>query len=308
MMGHLWKLALVVALSHGYRAAGRTLGPRWAGLITALPCSTAIALLGVGVDRGGESAVQMAGACWVGLAGASALPITFAAALGAGWGWFRAVVLAVASYFAVAAGVGLLGQAGLGTTGAALVALIVATGAAGRMPEPRPPHRTRGRALSPRQVLLLRTVVPVACLTVVIGIGERLGPEVAGYLGTFPGMTLTALLLTHLEAGPVPAVRMARALPPGNWAMVSFLAVFAGTARQYGLFGGTALGYLAALACLGVIARSANPPIWATLREILQARRRQHARSRPPAPVPGLAPWPRAPRRFSPGIEAIAAG
>ena len=300
MTGHLWKLALVVALSHGYRVAGRALGPRWAGLITALPCSTAIALLGGGADRGVEYAAQMAGACWVGLAGASALPLAFAAALVRGWGWGRAILVAILAYFAVMAGVGTLGQATGQPTAVALAALVLATVAAGRMPEPRPPHRSRGRALSPPQVLLLRTAVPVACLATVIALGERLGPDAAGYLGTFPGMTLTALLLTDLETGPVPAVRMAQALPPGNWAMVSFLAVFGATAPCYGLLGGTGLGYLGALACLGVVARLANPPIWATLREILHARRRQVARAAGPALLPA---WPRGPRRFSPGIE-----
>ena len=48
MMGHLGKLALVIGLSHAYRVVGRTLGPRWAGLITALPCSTVITLVGAG--------------------------------------------------------------------------------------------------------------------------------------------------------------------------------------------------------------------------------------------------------------------
>ena len=86
MIGHLWKLALVVALSHGYRVVGRTVGPRWAGLITALPCSTAVALLGGGSDRGVGYAVAMANTCWVGLAGASALPLAFASATVAGWG------------------------------------------------------------------------------------------------------------------------------------------------------------------------------------------------------------------------------
>ena len=89
--------------------------------------------------------------------------------------------------------------------------------------------------------------MPAACLAAVIGAGEALGPDAAGRLGTFPAMTLTALLLTNLEAGAVPAARMARALPPGNWAMVAFLAAFTQAAPRLGLLAGTGLAYLAAL-------------------------------------------------------------
>ena len=306
MIGHLWKLALVVALSHGYRVVGRTIGPRWAGLITALPCSTAIALLGAGSDRGVDYAVAMADACWVGLAGASALPLAFASATVAGWGWVRSTLLAVFTYFAVMIGVGFFARSVGGNFPACLLALVAATILATRIVEPAPSFRSRRWALSSNQVFWLRTAVPATCLSTVIVLGERLGPDVAGYLGTFPGVTLTALLLTYLEAGPVPSVRMARALPPGNWAMVAFLATFAATAPRLGVVGGTVLGYASALICLGTVARSSNPPILTRLRGLIQARRHQ-LRSEPESRFGPAPAWPRTPRRFSPLVESIAA-
>ena len=301
MTGHLWKLALVVALSHWYRNVGRRLGPRWAGLVTALPCSTAVALLGGGSDRGVDYAVAMAGACWVGLAGASALPLGFAAALNAGWGWARAALAGIVSYGLVVLGAGALAEAVGDAVGVALAVMGVATVLAGRIGEPNAPRRAGDRALSPRRVLVLRTVVPAACLAAVIGAGEALGPAVAGRLGTFPAMTLTALLLTNLEAGPVPAARMARALPPGNWAMVAFLAAFIPAAPRFGLLAGTGLAYLAAVACLVLVGRAVNPPILTSLAGMLRARRRQ---LRPALVAPA---WPKLPRRFSPGVEAALA-
>ena len=306
MTGHLWKLALVVALSHGYRVVGRSIGPRWAGLITALPCSTAISLLGGGSDRGVDYAVAMADACWVGLAGASALPLAFASATVAGWGWVRSVLLAVLAYFAVMVGVGSLAHWSGGNFPIAVLALMVATFQASRIPEPSPSPRSKSRSFSAAQVFWLRTAVPAACLMMVIVLGERMGPSVAGCLGTFPGVTLTALLLTRLEAGPVPAVRMARALPPGNWAMVAFLATFMLTAPRTGVVGGTALGYLSALVCLGTVARLTNPPMLTRLRGLIQARRRQLRPERATKINAGPA-WPRTPRRFSPLVEPIIA-
>jgi len=305
MNEHLWKLALVVALSHAYRVVGRTVGPRWAGLITALPCSTAVALVSGGSDRGMSYAVTMADACWVGLAGASTLPLAFASATVAGWGLVGTVALAVFSYFVVMLGVGMLAGPLGGNCPAALIVLGLATAWALRVVEPSASCLPRRRRLSPGQVFWLRTAVPALCLAGVITLGERLGPSVAGYLGAFPGVTLTGLLLTSVESGPVASVRMARALPPGNWAMVAFLATFLEAAMGLGLWGGTLLGYAAALGCLGVVARLTASPAIPRLRACLAARRQLHAEeASQPVPIPA---WPRKPRRFSPLVESIAA-
>ena len=300
MIGHLWKLGLVVALSHGYRLAGRKVGPRWAGLITALPCSTAIALLGGGSDRGLDYAVTMASACWVGLAGASALPLAFASATVAGWGMVRSILLGVVSYFAVMVGMILLGRSVGGNFPAAIFFLAVATLLAHRVGEPAPLARGTGFIPSPSLVFWLRTVAPVICVGAAIGFGERLGPNAAGCLGSFPGVTLTVLVMTRLEAGPVAATRMARMLPPGNWAMVAFLATFTQTAPTLGLCGSIALGYVSALVCLGTVAHLTRPPTIAQLRNVVEIRSRRTAQ-------PDGEFFPRSPRRFSPLVEPIAA-
>ena len=303
MIGHLWKLGLVVALSHGYRLAGQKIGPRWAGLITALPCSTAIALLGGGNDRGLDYAVTMANACWVGLAGASALPLAFASATVAGWGVIRSITLGVVSYFAVMVGMILLGRSVGGNFPAAILFLALATWLAHRVGEPLPLTRGKGWVPSPRLVCWLRTVVPATCVAIAIGLGERLGPTAAGCLGSFPGVTLTVLVMTRLEVGPVAATRMARMLPPGNWAMVAFLATFTQTVPTLDLWGSVLLGYVSALICLGAVAQFTRPPTRAELRNVVQIRSRQ-ARTVKFDPTPG---FPRSPRRFSPFVESIAA-
>lgn len=306
MIGHLWKLALVVALSHGSRMVGRTVGPRWAGLITALPCSTAVALLGGGSDRGLNYAVTMANACWVGLAGASALPLAFASATVAGWSLARSVLLGLVTYLVVMMGIVTLGDWLGGPAPAAILFLAGATVLATRVIEPVALVPASGRTFSARQVFWLRTVVPATCLGTAIGLGERLGPGVAGVLGAFPGVTLTTLMLMRLESGPVAAVRMARALPPGNWAMVTFLATFTQVAPTLGLLGSVAVGYVAALACLGTVAHLTDPPTLAHLRRRAVAGRDQiRAGIRQPAAI--VSAWPKVPLRFSPLVESAAA-
>ncbi len=306
MLGHLWKLALVVALSHGYRVVGRTIGPRWAGLITALPCSTAIALLGGGSDLGLDYAVAMASACWVGLAGASALSLAFASAIVAEWGLVRSIALGVVSYFAVMAGILLLGQFLGGNCPASLLFLALATWLATRVGDPVATPNCPNVKLTNREVFWLRTAVPAACVGTAISLGEQLGPSVAGCLGAFPGVTLTSLVLTRLEAGPVPAVRMARALPPGNWAMAAFLLTFIQTAPTIGLIPSIAFGYAAALTCLGTVAHLTRPPTRAQIRIQILARR-DHLRLDPSGTVPPPPNWPRTPRHFAPLVESVAA-
>ena len=68
-----------------------------------------------------------------------------------------------------------------------------------------------------------------------------------------PAVTLTVLLLTHLESGSFSALRMARALPAGNLGMLAFLASFRVSCPVLGLLWGTILSYVATLAMLTLV-------------------------------------------------------
>ena len=133
-------------------------------------------------------------------------------------------------------------------------------------------------------------------------------------------MSLTVLVVTHLEAGPVAASRLARALPPGNLSMISFLAVFRFGCPQLGLAWGAALGYAAALATLVVVERLFRLPSSAPAERTSATRRAFIARRRWAASVPSRQfPFRRTQRcavtrarairhqaRFSPRVEAFA--
>jgi hypothetical protein len=254
MSAHLAKIVLMVVMSQGFRSLGRISGPRMAGLALGLPCSTAVALVGCGLDQGIDYAVLMSGTSLIGLAGAVALPMAYVRAVTRGWRLHRAILLGVASYLIVALSVGrLLPGRGDASLAVALLAVVTACVAAGRMRVGHGAKKPSGKSLPTASTRLLSAVVPIACLLAAIGMGEAFGPEVAGLMSTFPGVTLTVLCLTHLECGPSSAIRMARALPTGNLGMVAFLATFRFVSPSLGLVWGTVLGYLATLVILALV-------------------------------------------------------
>ncbi len=298
MSEHLTKLALVVALSHGFRTLSARVGPRWSGLALGLPCSTAIALVGSGSDQGVDYARSMAETSLLGVVGAVVLPLAYARAIGRRW-WFPWPPLAaVASFLAAASAAGLLAPPGGGSgLPLALMAVLSATALAGRIAIPEASRRVQVALGHPARTWAIRTVVPAACLLASLTLGRAFGPGVAGLMCTFPGLTLTVLLLTHLEAGPGAVVRLARTLPPANLGMVAFLGTFHGAIARFGLAGGTAFAYLAALATLAFVAWFAEEGVLTSIRIRLRDR----------SSLPALPPWPRSGRRFSPLVERLAA-
>jgi len=311
MSAHLWKIALVVTMTHGFRELSRRFGPRWAGLALGLPCSTAVALLGQGSERGVASALAMAGSCQLGLVGAVALPLAYCWSIGRGRRVAPSAALAVLAYLLLAAIVGRLDPsddaAGLAISA---LAVLAAAGLTSRGSDPIATDRRADSSPSTSRTLALRTLIPVACLLATLVLGQTSGPGGAGLMSTFPALTLTVLCLTHLEAGPSAAIRMARALPLGNLGMVAFLAAFRFGCPRHGLGGGMALGYLAALASLAFLALADDR--WA---RILGRFASQIEGPRLLGPRrPGYqgwefspSPWPRAGKRFSPIVETVAA-
>jgi hypothetical protein len=81
------------------------------------------------------------------------------------------------------------------------------------------------------------------------------GPAWAGLVSTFPSMSLVVLAVTHLEAGPAEACRIAKVLPAGNSSTLAFLATFHLASTKIGLAGGMFAGYAAAVTSLILIER-----------------------------------------------------
>ncbi len=284
MSGLIIKAILLVAVTHGIRWLGRRLGPRRGGLILGLPSSTALVLIACGHERGVGDSAEMAEACLLGLVGAVVLPLAYARMLSLGRRLPITTAAAISAYVTVAWIFSLLPPPGaLGCLAIASTAVSAACHFSGRIPAAKEGKRTI--APSRLRCLALRTLVPVAYLITIETLRNTCGPRWAGLLSPFPGMTLAVLIVTHLEAGATEATRMARALPPGSWAMIAFLAAFRLTGPIFGLAWATANGYLlaaAALWTLGWMRPTALAPVRAFARRSMTHLKTWH---RPVMPV-----------------------
>jgi hypothetical protein len=270
MCGLLVKCAALTVMIHGFRLLGRLAGPRWSALALGLPSTTAVVLFVCGCERGSEAATAMAESSLLGLVAAVALPLGYVRAVRLDWRLPAALAAAVGGYLVVASTLGCLPAVGaLPRVGLALLAIVSAASWARRVPVLD--GELAGATLSPLRAMAVRTVIP-ATFSLVLWIVQRVaGPAWAGLVSTFPSMSLVVLAVTHLEAGPTEACRIAKVLPAGNSSTLAFLATFHLVSTKIGLTGGMIAGYAAAVASLILIER--NDRILGFIR-----RRADHAR------------------------------
>jgi hypothetical protein len=251
-------LGAMVVVTHTIRHLSGLLGERWGGLLIGLPISTALTLLYCLWEHGPQHAAGAAQAGLLGLGATVAFAVATARCLNRSRRLALAVVAGAATY--VVAALLVRGIADWSTSLSVLLSLgLIAAG-----------HRTvqglRGRAsgcvarrsLSPRWKLLLRTAIPVACLTAILLLARNAEASWAGLFGTFPCTILAVLVVTNLEAGPGAAVELLRTYPIGNSSTLAFLAAFALLTPILGPVAGYAVGYLAAGGVLAGLARSAR--------------------------------------------------
>jgi hypothetical protein len=256
MFGPLGQIVMLIGLTSGLRALGRLVGPRRSGLLMGLPSTTALVLLGCGLEHGLDEATVAAEACLAGLVAAAMLPVAFARALEAGWRLSRAVVAAVGSYLTVA--LSLWWLPGLGPVGcvvAASLGVLVACRVAGRAAHEDHAERPSSRRSIGGCVRLLvtRGAVPAVYITVIRTLRWLAGAGSSGRFITFPGGSLALLIATHVEAGPATAGRLATAMPSGSVATLAFLAAFRFVGPRVGLGWGILFGYVAAVGTLTVV-------------------------------------------------------
>lgn len=256
----LWKIALLAALTHGIRALGRIAGPQRGSLLLGLPSTTAVALVACGQASGIGVASEMAEASLSGLVAAVALPLVFAQAMARGRPLAWSVSAAVFVYLAVACGSVLVPDSGpAGRIAIATCAVLAACRWADRIAI----GGNEATSITPSRLrcLLLRTVVPAACLVAVTGLRELTGIRWAGLFSTFPGMTLAVLVVTYLESSPAEAGRMAKSLPSANFGMVAFIGAFRFGCPAVGLGWGTVCGYALAALTLFIVGGGVRRPL-----------------------------------------------
>ena len=245
----------MIVLTHTIRHLSGLLGERWGGLLIGLPISTALTLLYCLWEHGPHYAARAAEAGLLGLGATAAFAAAAARCLSRSRRLGRAVAVGAATYVVAA-----LLVRGVGAWLAPLsvllsLGLIVAghgtvRGLGGRVGE-----CVARRRLSPAVRLLLRTAVPVACLTAILLLARNAEATWAGLFAAFPGTTLAVLVLTDLEAGPAAAVELLRTYPMGRCSTLAFLAAFALLTPALGPVAGYAVGYGTAGCVLAGMAR-----------------------------------------------------
>jgi hypothetical protein len=241
----------LIMMIHVFRALGRLAGPRWSGMVLGLPSTTAIVLIHCGCTQGSGPAIAMTESSQLGLVAAVALPLAYAWTVAWSWRLPAALAASVLAYGGIASFLGCLPPIGAwARLGIALSALVCAACTANAIPRSVPEQRRRATSLSWTQTIALRTALPVVYMAFLV-IAQRLaGPAWAGLGSTFPSMSLAVLWVTHLEAGPGEASRIARVLPVGNLSTLAFLAAFGFSCSRISVGGGMLVGYAAALVAL----------------------------------------------------------
>jgi hypothetical protein len=254
----LGQIALLIGLTHAFRALVVRLGPRRSALLMGLPTSTAVMLVCCGLEQGVEETAGTSEACLLGMAAAAALPLIYAGMISRGWGLPWAPLASVIGFLAT---MGVLRLASNGGPLAALAVGLLGVGIACRiarrmLPTCGPPQRehTGGRIrLANRWMMLSRSTVPAVSYLAVRELRRVAGPSWSGQFITFPGASLGVLVSTHLEQGPGAVLRMALEMPAGAFGMIAFLSVFRFGCPWLGLGWGTALGYVAAIGTLAAV-------------------------------------------------------
>jgi hypothetical protein len=261
MCALLVKCVALIVMIHAFRTLGRLAGPSWSGLVLGLPSTTAIVLLYCGCEHGRGAAIAMTESSQLGLVAAVALPLAYAWAVGCAWRLPAALAASVLAYIGIASGLRCLPPIGnFARLLIAVSALVCAAYWAKRIPASLAHQRRRAASSSPTQTMALRTVFPVLYMVLLMIAAHLAGPAWAGLGSTFPSMSLAVLWVTHLEAGPLEASRIARVLPVGNLSTLAFLAAFRFSCAEIGVGGAMFVGYAAALGALLAIAGTARRP------------------------------------------------
>jgi hypothetical protein len=264
MYGLFVQIAILVAVTHGLRALGQLAGPRRCGLLLGLPSSTTVMLLYCGYDHGVGGAMVAAESSLLGLVAAATMPLAYARATRVGSRPLLAPASAIAGYVAIASVSRILADAGpWACLGLSVAGVLAACSLAGRVRIAAGASRPGAGTWLRLRELALGTAVPATLVVAVKMVGVVGGVDWAGLFTTFPAMSLAVLVVTHLEAGPAAACRMAKAMPLGNLITIGFLAAFRLVGPRFGLGWGTACGYavtLATLLALAGLVRSVEIP------------------------------------------------
>jgi len=242
-------LGAMIVVTHTIRHLSGWLGERWGGLLIGLPISTALTLLYCLWERGPNYAATAAQAGLLGVGAAVAFAVAAARSLSRS----RRLALSVAAGTATYVVAALLVRGVNAWLTPLSMLLSLGLIAAGHRAVRSLGNQSSGgvpRRLSPGWKLLLRTAIPVGCLTASLVLVQNAEATWAGVFSTFPCTMLAVLVVTQLEAGPGAAVELLRTYPIGKCSTLAFLGAFTLLTPALGAVAGNVVGYLVAAGCV----------------------------------------------------------
>ncbi len=244
------KIVITVAVVSGLSLIAEYGSARLSGLLAGFPHGVAIVLLFIGLEQGVDFAAMAATHTLAGLAANAAFAWGYWKALHIlpQGGWPLAPLLALGMFFLCAAAFSRLPLDVFAAAALAFAAIAVTGWQTRREAEVRIGRRLR---LGLHEVAL-RAAVAAATVVAITSAARAIGPAWAGLLAGFPVVTFPFLLIIHAGHGAAPLLTILRAYPSG----LASLAVFALTVSfafpALGLGWGTAAGFAAAAAWLGL--------------------------------------------------------
>jgi hypothetical protein len=187
----LTTLGAMIVVSHTVRQLSGVLGERWGGLLIGLPISTALTLMYCLWEHGPHYAAGTAQAGLLGLGATIAFAVTTAHCLSRSWPLVLSVAAGAVTYLVAALLVRALGDLPPAVRFGLTLAGIAAAHRAG-LGLRGPGGAGVSRRLSPRSKLLLRTAIPVACLTSVLLLARSVEASWAGLFATSCAVKLSS--------------------------------------------------------------------------------------------------------------------
>lgn len=242
----LLKLVITVAVVLVLSIIAERVNPGLAGMIAGYPTSTAILLFFFGLELGTDFASQSAHFNLTGLLAALALFFTYFIILQRLKSAHPLIpsVAAFLSYLAVAYALHFIQLDLLGSFLLSFVVIVSLNLVVRSSPGPR---ILKPVTLNP-PLFFTRALLAALILVGITEIAQSIGPEWAGLLSAFPTTVFPLILILHLTYPKEHAQSFIRNLPRGYIALVFYGLAVALAYPVYGVYAGTAIAFLIALA------------------------------------------------------------
>jgi hypothetical protein len=245
------KIIVTVLLILALAWVAEKASPRIAGILSGYPIGTALVLFFYGLQSGPEFAVATVPYNLLGHA--SALAFAYCYFLGARSSSGRVVllssILAMAGYGLVAVGLSYLQLPVAGGVVVSAVSIALFSFLFRKAPN----HVIHKKVSYTLPMVVFRISISTVLVLVVTALAQTVGVKWAGLFSAFPLAVFPVVLLIHITYGHEQARTVLKNFPRGLWTVLIYSVTVSLTYGRFGVYWGTAIGYLfATMALLGI--------------------------------------------------------